>query len=148
MQECMKGSQAKARVLYAPVEEVGGEDRLLRACGILRTSIILLKYFWWFYTWSLSQGQLFSYKMNIIKNFAWWQLLEAARANIVHGLVTGCCLPWNVIAQMSGWSACICMEHSPFLFPWSVHLSLTFDLSNEWLCCNICQACFFLHLHY
>lgn len=41
----MKGSQAKARVLYAPVEEVGGEDRLLRACGILRTSIILLKYF-------------------------------------------------------------------------------------------------------
>ncbi|XXG56692.1 hypothetical protein AAC387_Pa03g4041 [Persea americana] len=30
--ECMKGSQAKARVLYAPVEEVGGEDRLLHAC--------------------------------------------------------------------------------------------------------------------
>ncbi|KAJ8638136.1 hypothetical protein MRB53_012403 [Persea americana] len=30
--ECMKGTQAKARVLYAPVEEVGGEDRLLRAC--------------------------------------------------------------------------------------------------------------------
>ncbi|RWR77853.1 activating signal cointegrator 1 complex subunit 1 isoform X2 [Cinnamomum micranthum f. kanehirae] len=30
--ECMKGSPAKARVLYASVEEVGGEDRLLRAC--------------------------------------------------------------------------------------------------------------------
>ncbi|XP_077218551.1 uncharacterized protein LOC143852815 isoform X2 [Tasmannia lanceolata] len=33
--ECMKGSLAKARVLYAPVEEIGGEDRLLRACQII-----------------------------------------------------------------------------------------------------------------
>lgn len=31
----MKGSFAKARVLYAPVEVIGGEDRLLRACRIL-----------------------------------------------------------------------------------------------------------------
>ena len=30
----MKGSFAKARVLYAPVEEIGGEERLLRACRI------------------------------------------------------------------------------------------------------------------
>lgn len=30
----MRGSLAKARVLYAPVEEIGGEDRLLRACRI------------------------------------------------------------------------------------------------------------------
>ncbi|KAG4972547.1 hypothetical protein JHK85_038968 [Glycine max] len=29
LQECIKGSLAKARVLYAPVEETGGEDRLL-----------------------------------------------------------------------------------------------------------------------
>lgn len=30
----MKGSLAKARVLYAPVEEIGSEGRLLRACRI------------------------------------------------------------------------------------------------------------------
>ncbi|XP_078431853.1 uncharacterized protein LOC144703540 isoform X2 [Wolffia australiana] len=30
--ECMKGSPVRARVLYAPVEEVGGEGRLMRAC--------------------------------------------------------------------------------------------------------------------
>ncbi|CAJ1955284.1 unnamed protein product [Sphenostylis stenocarpa] len=30
--ECMRGSLAKARVLYAPVEEIGSEGRLLRAC--------------------------------------------------------------------------------------------------------------------
>lgn len=30
----MRGSLAKARVLYAPVEEIGGGDRLLRACRI------------------------------------------------------------------------------------------------------------------
>ncbi|XP_058780563.1 uncharacterized protein LOC131654155 [Vicia villosa] len=33
--ECMKGSMAKARVLYAPVEEIGSEGRLLRACQVL-----------------------------------------------------------------------------------------------------------------
>ncbi|KAM7475984.1 hypothetical protein LguiB_023227 [Lonicera macranthoides] len=31
----MRGSLAKARVLYAPVEEVGGEDRLMRACQVI-----------------------------------------------------------------------------------------------------------------
>lgn len=30
----MRGSPAKAGVLYAPVEEIGGEGRLLRACRI------------------------------------------------------------------------------------------------------------------
>ncbi|XP_022849273.1 uncharacterized protein LOC111371486 isoform X1 [Olea europaea var. sylvestris] len=30
--ECMRGSFAKAHVLYAPVQEIGGEDRLFRAC--------------------------------------------------------------------------------------------------------------------
>ncbi|KAL2332347.1 hypothetical protein Fmac_019928 [Flemingia macrophylla] len=30
--ECMKGSLAKARVVYAPVEEIGSEGRLMRAC--------------------------------------------------------------------------------------------------------------------
>lgn len=34
----MKGSFAKARVLYVPVEEIGGEGRLLRACRILNLS--------------------------------------------------------------------------------------------------------------
>ncbi|XP_047330761.1 activating signal cointegrator 1 complex subunit 1 isoform X3 [Impatiens glandulifera] len=32
---CMKGSSTKARVLYAPVEEVGGEGRLELACQII-----------------------------------------------------------------------------------------------------------------
>jgi hypothetical protein len=34
-QTCMKGSPARARVVYAPVLEVGGEGRLVRACSIL-----------------------------------------------------------------------------------------------------------------
>ncbi|KAL9690994.1 hypothetical protein QQ045_011411 [Rhodiola kirilowii] len=34
--ETMRGSLAKARVLYAPVEEIGGKERLLRACRIHR----------------------------------------------------------------------------------------------------------------
>ncbi|KAL6559907.1 hypothetical protein OROGR_005024 [Orobanche gracilis] len=33
--ECMKGSKAKAHVLYAPVEEIGSEGRLLRACQVI-----------------------------------------------------------------------------------------------------------------
>lgn len=33
--ECMRGSFAKARVLYAPIEEVGGEDRLMRVCQVI-----------------------------------------------------------------------------------------------------------------
>ncbi|XP_027344420.1 uncharacterized protein LOC113856670 isoform X2 [Abrus precatorius] len=37
--ECMKGSLAKARVLYSPVEEIGSEDRLLRACPFLEVII-------------------------------------------------------------------------------------------------------------
>lgn len=32
----MRGSLAKAQVIYAPVLEVGGEGRLLRACRILK----------------------------------------------------------------------------------------------------------------
>lgn len=34
LQECMRGSFAKAHVLYAPVQEIGVEDRLLHACCI------------------------------------------------------------------------------------------------------------------
>ncbi|ONK67190.1 uncharacterized protein A4U43_C06F17230 [Asparagus officinalis] len=33
--KCMRGSPAKARVLYAPIEEIGGEGRLLRACQVI-----------------------------------------------------------------------------------------------------------------
>ncbi|EPS58164.1 hypothetical protein M569_16651, partial [Genlisea aurea] len=33
--ECMKGSLADARVVYAPVEELGDEGRLLRACQVI-----------------------------------------------------------------------------------------------------------------
>ncbi|MCD7453416.1 hypothetical protein HAX54_020832 [Datura stramonium] len=36
--ECMKGSPAKARVVYAPVEVIGGEDRLLRACQVINNA--------------------------------------------------------------------------------------------------------------
>lgn len=32
---CMRGSPAKAHVVYAPVEEIGGEERLLRACQVI-----------------------------------------------------------------------------------------------------------------
>ncbi|XP_071733486.1 uncharacterized protein [Rutidosis leptorrhynchoides] len=38
--DCMKGSLAKARVLYAPVEVVGGEDKLLQACKIMTDAFI------------------------------------------------------------------------------------------------------------
>ncbi|KAG0493954.1 hypothetical protein HPP92_004948 [Vanilla planifolia] len=33
--DLMRGSPAKAHVLYVPVEEVGGEGRLLRACQVI-----------------------------------------------------------------------------------------------------------------
>ncbi|XP_057967093.1 uncharacterized protein LOC131157165 isoform X7 [Malania oleifera] len=33
--DCMRGSLSKARVLYAPVEEVGSEKRLLQACQVI-----------------------------------------------------------------------------------------------------------------
>lgn len=33
--DCMRGSLAKARVLYAPVEEIGSEDRLIGACQVI-----------------------------------------------------------------------------------------------------------------
>ncbi|CAL9122429.1 unnamed protein product [Musa acuminata var. zebrina] len=32
---CMRGSPAKARVVYAPVKEIGGEGRLSRACQVI-----------------------------------------------------------------------------------------------------------------
>lgn len=35
VKDCMTGSLDKTRVLYAPVEEVGHEGRLLSACSIL-----------------------------------------------------------------------------------------------------------------
>ncbi|XP_075666541.1 uncharacterized protein LOC142636271 isoform X6 [Castanea sativa] len=38
--DCMKGSLAKARVLYAPVEEIGSEDRLLRACQVITDAYV------------------------------------------------------------------------------------------------------------
>ncbi|TVU04007.1 hypothetical protein EJB05_50423, partial [Eragrostis curvula] len=37
---CMKGSPAKARVVYAPVLEVGGEGRLARACKIITDAFV------------------------------------------------------------------------------------------------------------
>ncbi|KAI6690064.1 hypothetical protein NL676_026892 [Syzygium grande] len=33
--DCLRGSVAKAHVLYAPVEEIGNEGRLLRACQVI-----------------------------------------------------------------------------------------------------------------
>lgn len=35
LQQIMKGSLAQARVIYAPVEEIGGEGRLERACQVI-----------------------------------------------------------------------------------------------------------------
>ncbi|GMN37179.1 hypothetical protein TIFTF001_006605 [Ficus carica] len=37
--DCMRGSLAKARVVYLPVEEIGGEGRLLLACPFLEVII-------------------------------------------------------------------------------------------------------------
>lgn len=34
-QDLMRGSKDKARIIYAPVEEIGDGDRLLSACRIL-----------------------------------------------------------------------------------------------------------------
>ncbi|KAL0010375.1 hypothetical protein SO802_005483 [Lithocarpus litseifolius] len=38
--DCMRGPLAKARVLYAPVEEIGSEDRLLRACQVITDAYV------------------------------------------------------------------------------------------------------------
>ncbi|KAF6164477.1 hypothetical protein GIB67_025303 [Kingdonia uniflora] len=38
--ECMRGSLAKARVLYVPIEVIGGEDRLLCACQVITDAYI------------------------------------------------------------------------------------------------------------
>ncbi|KAF9612747.1 hypothetical protein IFM89_003757 [Coptis chinensis] len=38
--ECMRGPLAKARVLYTPVEVIGGEDRLLRACQVITDAYV------------------------------------------------------------------------------------------------------------
>ncbi|KAI3455458.1 hypothetical protein Pfo_012121 [Paulownia fortunei] len=38
--DCMRGTLAKARVLYAPVEVIGGEGRLLRACQVITDAFI------------------------------------------------------------------------------------------------------------
>lgn len=40
----MRGSSAKAGVLYAPVEEVGSEKRLSRACRILKFLSTILNF--------------------------------------------------------------------------------------------------------
>ncbi|XP_047060358.1 activating signal cointegrator 1 complex subunit 1-like [Lolium rigidum] len=37
---CMKGSPARARVVYAPVLEVGGEGRLVRACKVITDAFV------------------------------------------------------------------------------------------------------------
>ena len=41
VQDCMKGPLARARVVYAPVEEIGSENRLSRACRILFSQVIV-----------------------------------------------------------------------------------------------------------
>lgn len=41
----MRGSFAKARVLYVPVEEIGGEGKLLRACRILCLSFTCITHY-------------------------------------------------------------------------------------------------------
>ncbi|KAH6832452.1 hypothetical protein C2S53_006907 [Perilla frutescens var. hirtella] len=38
--DCMRGSKARARVLYVPVEEIGGEGRLLRACQVITDAFV------------------------------------------------------------------------------------------------------------
>ncbi|KAL1199453.1 hypothetical protein V5N11_022981 [Cardamine amara subsp. amara] len=38
--DCMRGSLAKARVLYVPVEEIGDEGRLLHACQVITDAFV------------------------------------------------------------------------------------------------------------
>ncbi|CAH8260681.1 unnamed protein product [Arabidopsis lyrata] len=38
--DCMRGPLAKTRVLYAPVEEIGDEGRLLRACQVITDAFV------------------------------------------------------------------------------------------------------------
>jgi len=38
--DCMRGPLAKARVLYVPVEEIGDEGRLLRACQVITDAFV------------------------------------------------------------------------------------------------------------
>ncbi|VVA97820.1 unnamed protein product [Arabis nemorensis] len=38
--DCMRGPLAKARVLYVPVEEIGDEGRLLRACQVITEAFV------------------------------------------------------------------------------------------------------------
>ncbi|XP_022721451.1 uncharacterized protein LOC111278942 isoform X2 [Durio zibethinus] len=38
--DLMKGSLTKARVIYAPVEEIGSENRLLRACQVITDAFV------------------------------------------------------------------------------------------------------------
>ncbi|XP_056699266.1 uncharacterized protein [Spinacia oleracea] len=38
--DCMRGSRSKAQVLYAPVEEIGNDGRLLRACQIIKDAYV------------------------------------------------------------------------------------------------------------
>uniref|UniRef100_A0A0D3BBL8 F-box domain-containing protein n=1 Tax=Brassica oleracea var. oleracea TaxID=109376 RepID=A0A0D3BBL8_BRAOL len=40
LKDCMRGSLAKARVLYIPVEEIGDEGRLLRACKVITDAFV------------------------------------------------------------------------------------------------------------
>jgi hypothetical protein len=65
-QTCMKGSPARARVVYAPVLEVGEEGRLVRACSILwnilwRISMYIFVSVWDFMRSSLCVPLLFQY---------------------------------------------------------------------------------------
>lgn len=55
-QDSMRGSLAKARVLYAPVEELGDDGRLLRACRIHY----------------IVSSQKISYDMKMIPAFSFW----------------------------------------------------------------------------
>lgn len=38
--DCMRGSLAKASVVYAPIEEIGSEDRLVRACQVITDAFV------------------------------------------------------------------------------------------------------------
>lgn len=74
-QDLMRGSKDKARILYAPVEEIGDGDRLLHACRILIafvssifsppcTSLII----------KMKQYYIISLNLNV--NFIRWNLLK------------------------------------------------------------------------
>lgn len=89
----MRGSLAKARVLYIPVEEIGDEGRLLRACSILAFSVnVNFMCFWFFLTASSEVITDAFVKAGLVLEKDANQSLKVRRAFWVYYLWWDCCI--------------------------------------------------------